>query len=281
MTEHRFHEIEQEIVDVLNEAIDGVNKKSFEDFVLLLIHANYDKVIAEYPTSNLSPYVIEDPSDAYIDIARQRFLTNYLNEYVDRMMHNIFIDVNIVEYEMNMQMMMYAHAWESDLLLKLLERIAKILNGEGYQWKSVLDKKISKGNFMKDHVLKPLKNAGFELASLIEYCYDNGLRNDFAHSTYYLDFDSGMICSCNGGFLCGKRITFNDWEEKFAYTVLLSYHLTHSLQKLKDEFIDNYGTYPILLMRPLQADPTQYQKFYVHPEYDYASQNKRVKFNFV
>ena len=120
MNIERFNEIESEIVKLVETTVGAIKEKSFEDYVLLLIHADFYEIIDSNRNCGLSPYVIEDPSDEYMDITRQKFLTQYLNKYSLNLEKDYIGDIDFIENDMNIQMMMYAHTWESHLFLKEL-----------------------------------------------------------------------------------------------------------------------------------------------------------------
>lgn len=279
MTYNDFHFLEKNVVDILNDMLDQVMKTSFEDFVLLLIRADYDETIASHPLCNLSPYVIEDPKDDYMDISRLNFLETYIKDYCLRLKNNDTSVVNLSDFELNIQMMMYAHAWESHLFLKLLERIALILNGKRYRWHSMIGS-TSKHTFISQNIIAKLKKVNSQLGTCVELCYNSKLRNDFAHSTYYIDDEEKMIYSCSSGFMCGDyKKPFSEWERMFVYTILLSYHLGYGMRKLKNNFINNFGDSPVLLKRPLMANPQKYQTFWVKPQVYTAGNCEHVRFH--
>lgn len=280
MNIERFNEIEKEVVMLVESTIISVKEKSFEEYVLLLIHADFYEFIDSHRSCGLSPYVIEDPSDEYMDITRQKFLAQYLNKYSLNLQKESISDIDSIENEMNIQMMMYAHTWESHLFLKELERIASILSGKGYKWKSSVYN-TRKSNFIKQNIIQPFQKIQLPITKCIEFCYNDELRNNFAHSTYYIDIESERIYFNNKGFMWGNSILINEWEEKFVQSILLSYHLPKCLRFHEDHFIENYGIIPIKLKRPLIANSQKSQEFYVVPEYDKAYDNKRVRFNFV
>lgn len=279
MNIERFNKIEKEVVMLVESTIIAVKEKSFEDYVLLLIHADFYEIIDSNRNCGLSPYVIEDPSDEYMDITRQKFLAQYLNKYSLNLQKESMSDMDSIENEMNIQMMMYAHTWESHLFLKELERIVAILSGKGYKWKSSVYN-TKKSNFIKQNIIQPLQKIQHPIKECIEFCYNDKLRNNFAHSTYYIDFNSGRIYLNNKGFMWGNSISINEWQEKFVRSILLSYYLPKCLRFHEDHFIENYGIIPIKLKRPLIANPQKSQEFYVIPEYDKAYNCKRVRFNF-
>ena len=81
----------------------------------------------------LSPYVVSCQLEIYQDMTREYFLVGYLNSYVGLLNDNVFMTDEIKEYNLNIQMMVYAQIWESHRLLKTLLRIAGILDGKPYK----------------------------------------------------------------------------------------------------------------------------------------------------
>lgn len=73
MTFERFKEIDIRVLEAIGLTLDKVRLKSFSDFVLLLASGDYYEVLYTH-TNDMSPYVIEDPTDELIDDTRQSFL---------------------------------------------------------------------------------------------------------------------------------------------------------------------------------------------------------------
>ena len=141
-----------------------------------------------------------------------------MKRYIERLRSGSIINDKELEYDINIQLMVYTHVWESDWLLKQLERIASILSGKGYVWKSCVDS-CSKSNFIKDHILKQLEGHS-NLYDLIGRIYSDTLRNDFAHSSYYIDMDESAIKSRKHGLLEENVIPFDEWEDIFVHISL-------------------------------------------------------------
>lgn len=279
MTYNRFLEIQKEVVDTLCSSLRKVRDKSFPDFVLLLAKGDYYELLSRTDI-DLSPYVIEDPTADYMDRTRLNFLASYINDYSARLREDIYSDDDAREYEMSIQMMVYTHVWESHLMLKDLERIANILAGKGYVWKSSV-KSTKKSSFIRQNIITKLQGADNALANILKNSYSDQLRNDFAHSTYYLDFKDGMIYSHGHTLYGGPNISFLDWEEKFMYSIMLSYHLIKLLDEIKHSFIDDYGAEPILVERPLKANKQKRQRFLIVPKLDPAYNDGHIRFDFV
>lgn len=68
MTLERLTEIENEIFTIVDKALDEIEQNNFANYVLLLIRADYDERIAKSKICSLSPYIIENQNDHYMDI---------------------------------------------------------------------------------------------------------------------------------------------------------------------------------------------------------------------
>lgn len=247
MTFERFKEIDKEILEILGLTLDKVRMKSMSDFALLLARGDYYEVIYTH-AHDLSPYVIEDPTDELIDDTRISFLNQFMKRYIERLRSGSTINDKELKYDINIQLMVYTHVWESNWLLKQLERIASILSGKGYVWKSCVDS-CSKSNFIKDHILKPLEGHS-NLYDLIKRIYSDTLRNDFAHSSYYIDMDERAIKSRKHGLLEENVIPFDEWEDIFVHSILLTADLNNLLFDIKHKFIELFGNKPIVCKWP-------------------------------
>ena len=84
MTFERFKEIDKEILEILGLTLDKVRMKSMSDFALLLARGDYYEVIYTH-AHDLSPYVIEDPTDELIDDIRIAFLNQFMKRYIERL----------------------------------------------------------------------------------------------------------------------------------------------------------------------------------------------------
>lgn len=158
MTLSEFKYVESEVISLLNQTLDTVKDKSFSDYVLLISRAGYQ---VENEGTFLSPYVLSSQLEVYQDITRERFSVEYLNSYANLLRDNIFMTDEVKEFNLNLQMMIYAQIWESHRLLKTLLRIGKILAGDPYEWKISFEymnekgkkKAYPKGKIMQDQIL--------------------------------------------------------------------------------------------------------------------------------
>lgn len=248
MTLSEFKFYEQEVVDFVNYLLDKVKEKNFSQYVLLLSRASYQ---VENENTYLSPYVIQSNLEIMQDMSRQQFLHTYLNQYIALLSDNVFMSNEIQEFNINIQLMIYSHVWESHRFLMNLKRISSILSGKGYEWrisferpqKKSSNKKIpsNKGKMIKEKILEPLCSFDEKIGTFISGLYDSTIRNGYAHSLYQINMDEGNIRILKSEtYSVEKEVNFFDWETTFFYSVLLSYHLTKSIIDRLNSFMEDY-----------------------------------------
>jgi len=274
---------ENEVKDYVNQVLDAVRDKNFPDYVLLIGHGGYQ---AENEGTILSPYVISCPIELYQDTTRERFLVSYLNTYASLLNDSVFMVNDYKEYDLNVQMMIYAQIWESHQFLKTLKRIGGILTGKPYEWRIPFEKPdkngvirpIQKGNMIQEQIIKTLKKGHPAFGKLVESLYDGQLRNDFAHASYYIDIEGNSIKSLDSERYVVKKTTdLFDWEQTFIYSVMLSYHLIRSLRERCNSFPDDYPNIPYVdIDWPSYKEPGKILKAQVFPE----KRSWGIEFNF-
>lgn len=283
MTVSIFQHFEFEVETFINEVLDAVKDKSFSDYILLLARCGYQ---IENENTSLSPYVIGSNLEVLQDKTREAFLVTYLNAYVSALPNDIFMSKEVKEYDLNIQMMIYAQIWESHQFLKILKRIGGILIGEPYEWKisfEYLNEKgkvrpFPKAKMMEDIILPRLKQGCPSFAKFIEELYDGHLRNAVAHALYYINIDDNAIRLLNSEeYLEKKRLTLLEWEQIFIYSVLLSYHLPHALISRCNNFPKDYPEIQCIEIDwPSYKEPGKKFKVNIKPE----KRDWGVEFNF-
>ena len=207
MTLDKFQSIENEVIGIIKDSFCKAIEESTSDFILLLARGGYNEFL-ERSSIDLSPFVIDDRTDFLVDLTRKKFFVKYINDYVSRLVNNKYMS-NEEEFEITIQLMIYSHIWESHLFLNQLERLAMIQLGKGYNWISQLNNsETKKGAFIKNNIINRFERSDNNMAELIKRCYSNNLRNDFAHSTYYI---SDRKITSNGSCLfSGPTINIED-----------------------------------------------------------------------
>ena len=197
MTLSEFKFYEQEVVDFVNNLLDKVKEKNFSEYVLLLSRASYQ---VENENTCLSPYVIQSNLEIMQDMSRQQFLHTYLNQYIALLSDNVFMSNEIQEFNINIQLMIYSHVWESHRFLMNLKRISSILSGKGYEWRISFERPQKKSSnkmipINKGKILELLYSFDEKIGTFISGLYDSTIRNGYAHSLYQINMDEGNIRS--------------------------------------------------------------------------------------
>ena len=289
MTLSEFKFYEQEVVDFVNYLLDKVKEKNFSEYVLLLSRASYQ---VENENTCLSPYVIQSNLEIMQDMSRQQFLHTYLNQYIALLSDNVFMSNEIQEFNINIQLMIYSHVWESHRFLMNLKRISSILSGKGYEWrisferpqKKSSNKKIpsNKGKMIKEEILEPLYSFDEKIGTFISGLYDTTIRNGYAHSLYQINMDEGNIRILKSEtYSVEKEVNFFDWETTFFYSVLLSYHLTKSIIDRLNSFMEDYpDTKQVAISWPSFKKPGNFYQKNICPIIREYEGKKFVEFTF-
>lgn len=276
MNNNRFIELETEVKGIIGDSFAKAIQKSSSDFVLLMARGGYHKHL-DRPDLDLTPFVLEDREDSLMDLTRKNFFVRYLNNYVDRLNNRITLKGDDLEYEMNIQMMIYCHIWESHLFLNLLERLAIIQQGKGYLWKSEAPFN-SKKNFINHQIIGRFIKTDKNMTHLIESCYVEDLRNSFAHSTYYIN--GNRIYANKNGLFEGISISFNYWDDIFVRSVLLAYHLNDMLIDIKNCYVDEVGYAPIVIDMPMKHNHREKRSVFIKAE-RIEGKKENVKFRYM
>ena len=274
MNNNRFIELEKEVKSIIGESFAKAIKKSPSDFVLLMARGGYHKHL-DRPDLDLTPFVLEDKEDYMMDLTRKRFFVRYLNDYVDRLNNKITLNGDNLEYEMNIQMMIYCHIWESHLFLNQLERLSIIQQGKEYLWKS--EAPFNK-NFINHQIIDRFVKSDNNMTNLIKSCYSDDLRNAFAHSTYFIN--GNRIYANKNGLFNGISISFDSWDDIFVRSVLLSYHLNDMLLEIKNHYIEDAGDNPIVINMPMKHNHKERRGVFIKPE-PCEGKEEKVKFRYM
>lgn len=274
VTYDRFKCFEAEVEDLIANVLDSVRDKSFSDYCLLLARAGYSY---ENEGLSLSPYVIHSSLEIRQAATSQKFLVFYLNQYAALLKERISMDDEYKEYDLNIQMMVYAQIWESHHFLKTLKRIADILNNKPYEWKipfEVPTRKdplkmvpVPKSKFIQEQILTQMEMGHKAFYDFINSIYDSQLRNDFAHASYYIDIESREIFSQDSErYKYNQKVSFNDWNEMFVYTAMLSYHLSKALRDRMESFLTDYpDIHEVVVKWPSYEKPGKIHDLVLYP----------------
>ncbi|WP_018676704.1 hypothetical protein [Riemerella columbina] len=251
ITKDKFHTIDEEIKNSLQETLNGVKNNSLHNYIIYLANGEY---ISEYKNSKTikNPYVIDYRIDYFKDFTRLDFLIKFLASYYN--FPSVQTETDDDVYKISLELMIYCHIWESKPFLKRLYRLAHISNNEEYNWE-VKVPDMSKHTFIRNEIKEVFKLKNNNLAGIIEKGFHSTLRNSFAHSEYHIDTmnNKGRIVlgSYSGGFPGDiKEISFDDWSERFVYSSLLSYHLSKIIQEHRNNLVSSLKTDKFMIKYP-------------------------------
>lgn len=274
MTYIEFNKLKVEVVELIEYMFQQMKTKDYKSYALFLASAYKNELYLRIPPH--VPFATEYGYEQYIDETRNSFLSEYLKGYEERLRHPDKISCYSVSYDINLQMMIYTHIWESKLFLKRMDRIANILANNGYIWdiafvcknRSGREVEIKKGQLIKNTILPLLKKSDVRLYDFLSSCYDSNLRNSFAHSMFMIDENSNEINTIEGAFDgFDKSIDFEQWEVLFIKIALFNFHLSHVLESCREE-----------LMKEIAESKLHYIPYsFDYTDYDNPSASVRLK----
>lgn len=250
ITRQRFAEIDNEIKDSIQKALDKLKAKRPDNYVLFLADGEYK---SEYnnPQNSFSPFVIDNRMDKYKDQTRLMFLSNFLTTFYAFPSSQNNTDDN--EQRLHMELMIYSHIWESKPFLKKLHRLSHLNNNEEYNW-NVIVPDMGKHDFIRNDIRKTLEANHNPLATIIKKGFHTSLRNAFAHSDYSFDTmnDNKRIWldNYNGEAWELQEISFDDWSERFVYSSLLSFYLLDLTHENRIALTSDFRTDTFAIQHP-------------------------------
>lgn len=227
ITKVRFDEIKNEVKTVIVNTFNTLIDKNIDNFILFVADGEYLKDLEKDKTY---PYVIDYMPDSYNDQHRLKFLIKFLNDYYS------FSEDQIMVADDHMriitEMMIYTHIWESKPNLKKLYRLSGLVNQERYVWDSSnIVPDYCKRDFIKG-IREKFDKKGNQIGEFIKKGYHSSLRNAFAHSEYSFfmtgDYDIKLLnYREKDSSWALKGVAFDEWSERFVYSILLCYYLNH------------------------------------------------------
>lgn len=223
ITRIEFAAIDQEVKEAVDNTLAEMRIVNQNEYALFLANGEYKKEY-DHQHSTLNPHVIDDRMDSIADSSRFTFLTDFLTTFYSFPAHQQATDDS--HQRLHMELMIYAHIWESRPFLKKLYRLAHQSNWERYCW-DVKIPPMQKHIFIREDVRQTFQDIGNPLYQVIKNGFHTTIRNAFAHSEYFFDEMNN-----NRRFIFENRasweptsISFDDWSRRFVYSALLSYHV--------------------------------------------------------
>lgn len=214
--------IREEVLDAIDEAFNAMHRIDYTSFILFIGRADIIPGLKQHQGTDC---VIDYQLDTIYDETRANFYIRYLRRNYSKDGFNYEGDNGIDD--MNIELMIYTHLWDSSYFLKSLMRIASIVTRNGYIWNAEIPW-LNKEEFMTKHIIEPLKISGLKLGNLVEKCYDAGIRNAFAHSLYTIEAERRYIAIRPRKGM--KTLTFDDFQSLFLHSVILMNKMENVLE---------------------------------------------------
>lgn len=229
ITKQEFTTIKDEVENAINQAFDYAKNNELEnnDYVLFLSNAEN---LTDYEEYGRNPHIIDYRVNKIKDQERIKFLLHYLNSNY-QFQNDSSIDTQI---SIALELMIYTHIWESKPFLRQLKKLTNLCQPLEYDW-AVKVPEMGKHDFIRNDIRAILKKINLDLHTVISNGFHTSLRNAFAHSDYFFQFESPIIYLTNYGGASWEleSITFDDWTRKFCYSVLLSYTFQNKFENEK------------------------------------------------
>lgn len=219
--------LRNKIQEILERSLLDILHISENKFIELISRCD---VIPELEGTNLPKYVVDYAKDRYNDNTREQFYLHYLNRNYNKEGFNYDGATGIDD--LNIELMIYCHVWESSYFLKTLAHIAELLSGKDYNWE--LSAPISNVHqFIEEKIIYPIRKT--ILGELITNSYNVDYRNAFAHALYSIDEKNRIIIIRNEHIedTSKRHITFEEFQLKFLNSVILSNTLTNIIEKYR------------------------------------------------
>lgn len=222
----KIGEIFSKCEEALGDAMRTLWAKRPDYFLLYLARGEYNA--SAKGIQGVSAYMTDYTMDLHNIHYQQRYIIRYLDRNYKRegFDYQNEKDVN----DLITEMLIYSHIWEDIGYLKLLIRLAELLDGKDYDWSTDIEYHSELYETIHKRVIEPLKNQKLGLGELIEAAYSSHIRNAFAHSMYSIYYESRTI-EIWGGRSEDKswreRISFEDFQMKFLKTIRIWNQLYH------------------------------------------------------
>ena len=219
-------EIRKEVADAVDSCLAKIAKEDYLSFVLFIGRGD---IIPGLNPQVGTDCVMDYQLDRYHDETRENFYIRYLNRNYSKEGFHYQGESGIDD--LSIEMMIYAHLWDSHYFLKSLYRLACILKGKGYQWNATIPEQ-KKHEFVVEEIITPLKENWAPLGKILEIGYNSDIRNAFAHALYNVNVESEEIFTWTR---LGSRVyKFADFQKIFLYSVTLMNILQNAMESNHD-----------------------------------------------
>lgn len=277
ITEARFQEIRDEVQAAVKQLYDYCAANNQDSYILWLAEADVNSGLE---AAGQNPYVLDSRMDYYKEMGRLEFSQFYLNKLYS------FPEGTLQSVDhpfwLQLEMMIYSHVWESNKFLKQLFRLKEVAHGKNYAWVVPIPES-GKHKFIRNAVKKGFKSKGLKIATVVERGFLSSLRNSFLHAEFEIDEDNSNIrlhTHRTGSKLSHEidLISFDDWTERFLYSVLLNYFIITEKFNRKKTVREDFGKDEFLLVLPVARTRLKAIKIYYDESRESFSFTKSIPY---
>lgn len=240
----------REAIDELFAAAES-NQTHEQDIFLVDQHGFYQELLAQPEVREeheLSPYVIGPDYVGHAEATSYEFINWYRQSHrVDR--DGLQESLGDEEFEQHERLMLeiekniYLKFWESDLILKRLYQLSRLVNGESYDWHFYISPDPRDGPSKHEIIRKEVRDEVEEecpsFYSVVKDNYKTQIRNAIAHSQYaflgrsihYLNYSEDPKAHCPI-----RAMPFDEWYDLFSNTILLHNELIRAFKEYRARF---------------------------------------------
>lgn len=251
---------------VFDQLFDLALKNQVHEGDLLLVNENgfYNPDALNWNSLDRTylPYSIGPNNEGLSEYDHYKFIDTYRKTYECTISHKEYLNeikwapekqkeidelIFIEELSIQLEMLVYLKIWESDSFIKRFYQLARLSNGDVYDWhfKIAESNRDKNSTGTRQEILRLKVRNKFEktlpiLYSYIKKSFNTQVRNSIAHSKY--SFLSRYIHLNN--FIKGdtssalKSLKFDDWIEMFHDTLILYNEYTRLLEKINSHYAE-------------------------------------------
>lgn len=226
----KLSSIHSEVSEAVSELFITASENQTHENDLLLIIENgfYDEKVKE-AAGNHSPFVIGPHYQHYAEMTQYEFYHLYRVTNTRKISQEEYLkSIKRTDKQKGhsigtqLELAIYLKLWESNRFLERLFKLAKLCQGQIYDWHFQIGKDDSRHDLIRNQIRNPLEYICPKFYSLIKRIYLSQIRNAVAHSQFFI-VGSG-ITFLNYDPQRHAPIEFmpiEDWETRFHYMAMM------------------------------------------------------------
>jgi hypothetical protein len=222
----------------------GLKKQNhFGDLLLIHVNGFFEENFVEWNKNlarKLNPHVVGPNHEGHSENTHFSFIHKYrttniyessLSDYQKRIEYSperskeIDELIEIEEISIQLEMLIYLKFWEADMIIKKFYQLARIINGEPYDWYFKIPKNHlgKRQEIIRLKIRDRLKEVSPIIFEKIKETYKTQIRNSIAHSNYsFIGRNIDLNNYIENDPKCQlETITFDEWIDIFHSTLIL------------------------------------------------------------